>query len=59
MATDPIAPIPAPENPHVRLDVHLHQLLQAPGTTRPRLQPVEPLGLPAPVFPLRGFIGRP
>ena len=53
MATKLTPPIDHQPGTGSRLDVPLHDLLQKPGAPRPRLQPVEPLGLPDPVFPLR------
>src|SRR5919201_6300716 len=51
MATKVIQPTEPVPGAGSRLDVTLHDLLQRPGISRPTLPPVEPLGLPAPVFP--------
>ena len=52
MATKLIQPTDQHSAAGSRLDVRLHDLLQQPGISRPTLLPLDPLGLPTPVFPL-------
>jgi MoaA/NifB/PqqE/SkfB family radical SAM enzyme len=53
MSTNSTQPVETLPREGSRLDVKLQDLLQHPGMSRPQLRPVEPLGLPAPVFPQR------